>query len=134
MRLLLFSLLILASSCMTGSKTASMKNEPATLVTKYDSLQFHKGKTVILEGIMQMEKFVNKRGDVGDFYEFWLEMDGKNKVKLRNAGDAISKEPFTRKVHIQGVLFYGNIDSDDPKVQSRVGYRLDFNKITILKE
>ena len=91
------------------------------------------GENVVLEGVMLMEKFTDKKGSVHDFYEFWLEMNGNQRVFLRNAGEAISKEPFTRKVHIEGKLFHGNIDSDNEIAQSRVGYRLDFYKITIVK-
>lgn len=117
-------------SCIGTKKTVEVKDAP--IVKTYDELKIHIGKDIIAEGTLLMEKFVDKGGREHESYEFWLEMDGGNKVKVRNVGEAMSKEPFTHKVHMACKVFYGNIDSDDPKVQSRVGYRLDFTTVTII--
>lgn len=103
------------------------------VISNYEDLKANIGKDVILEGIMKMEKFVNKGGREFEFYEFWLEMNDGHQILLRNRGEAMSKEPFTHKVHIEGNLFYGNVDSTNPNAQSRVGYRLDFTKVTIVE-
>lgn len=136
MRLVLFLSLVIISSCKTSKPVAAVNPENLTVISNYDELKPHVGKVVILEGKMTMEKFVNKAGKEGDFYEFWLEMkntEGKiNQVMLRNKGEAISKEPITRQVQITGTLFYGSVDTDNPMAQSRVGYRLDYNAIKII--
>ncbi|WP_133121469.1 hypothetical protein [Raineya orbicola] len=104
------------------------------VLTQKSELQENIGKDVILEGIMQMQKFQNKAGRIFEFYEFWLQMADGTRVLLRNnMGHPLSKEPFTRKVHLKGKLFYGNIDSEDGKAQSRLGYRLDFTEWKIVE-
>jgi hypothetical protein len=54
-------------------------------------------------------------------------------VQLRNGAGPISKEPITQKVHIKGTLNYGSIDSDNPDVQSRLGFWLVFTQIDMLE-
>jgi hypothetical protein len=104
------------------------------VITESSQLEQHIGKEVVIEGIMQMKKFINKGGVPMEYYEFWVVLaDGKNILLRNNTGSALSKEPFTHKVHLTGRLFYGNMDSDDPKVQSRVGYRLDFTAWKIVE-
>jgi hypothetical protein len=134
--------LIACASKTSGTSTNPVSTTPGinakkdtnmTVIKNYEDLKANIGKDVILEGIMKMEKFVDKRNRVHEFYEFWLEMNDGHQVKLRNAGEAMSKEPFTHKVHIEGNLFYGNIDSSNPEAQSRVAYRLDFTKVTIVE-
>ena len=117
-------------SCVGTKKTVVVEELP--VVKTYAELESYKGKKIKAEGILIMEKFTDKGGREHEAYEFWLEMDGGNKVKVRNVGEAMSKEPFTHKVHMDCKVFYGNIDSDDPKVQSRVGFRLDFTTVTII--
>lgn len=105
-----------------------------SVITESAQLEQHIGKEVIVEGIMQMKKFINKRGMPMEYYEFWVELaDGKHILLRNNTGRALSKEPFTHKVHLAGTLFYGNMDSDDPRVQSRVGYRLEFTSWKIVE-
>ena len=125
---ILFSVLLI--SCIGTKKTVIIKEYP--IVSTYAELEKYKGKNITAEGTLLMEKFIDKGGREHEMYEFWLEMDGGNKVKVNNVGEAMSKEPFTHKVHMECKVFYGNIDSDDPKVQSRVGYRLDFTTVTII--
>jgi hypothetical protein len=104
------------------------------VITESSQLEQHIGKEVVIKGIMQMKKFINKGGVPMEYYEFWVVLaDGKNILLRNNTGSALSKEPFTHKVHLTGRLFYGNMDSDDPKVQSRVGYRLDFTAWKIVE-
>lgn len=121
---------LMFSSCLTVKKSGVVEDAP--IVKTYAELESFKGKNIKAEGILIMEKFTDKGGREHETYEFWLEMDGGNKVKVRNVGEAMSKEPFTHKVHLDCKVFYGNIDSDDPKVQSRVGFRLDFTTVTII--
>lgn len=104
------------------------------ILTHSSSFKDYVGKEVVLEGLMQMKKFNNKAGRGMDFYEFYLEMQDGTSILLRNnTGKALSKEPFTHKVHLRGKIFYGNIDDNDPKVQSRVGYRFDFTEWKIIE-
>lgn len=142
MKNIILLICVLVLSCRTTqpgssqSATSQGSSLSTDVIKNYDELSSSVGKQVILEGKMIMEKFVNKAGKESDFYEFWLEMkNSKNEtqlVMLRNKGEAISKEPITKQVHITGILFHGNIDNDDPKVQSRVGYRLDYTAIKII--
>jgi len=99
------------------------------MVTKYADLENYKKKDIIAVGILSEEKFVNGGGKVFDFTELWLKMEGGEKIKLRPIGEHNTKALVGKKVMVQGNLFHGNIDSDDPKQQSRYGYRLDFTKI-----
>lgn len=104
------------------------------VITESSQLEQSIGQEVIVEGIMQMKKFVNKGGISMEYYEFWVELaDGKHILLRNSTGGALSKEPFTHKVHLKGRLFYGSVDSDDPKVQSRIGYRLDFSAWEIVE-
>ncbi len=103
------------------------------IITRFEELNEVINQEVLVEGILLMKKFVNKANKTLDFYEFWLEMDNKNLVKVKNVGQAMSKEPFTHKVRLKTTVFFGNIDSSDPNVQSRVGYRLDFTEVEIIQ-
>lgn len=112
----------------------AQNDDKMTVISQSTQLQEHIGREVILEGIMQMQKFVNKGGLEMDFYEFYVELaDGKRILLRNNTGKPLSKEPFTHKVHLTGKLFYGNIDNNDPQVQSRVGYRFDFTEWKIIE-
>lgn len=104
------------------------------VITESSQLEQYIGKEVILEGLMQMKKFINKGGMPMEYYEFWVELaDGKNILLRNSTGAALSKEPFTHKVHLKGTLFYGSIDSNKPEEQSRMGYRLDFTSWKIVE-
>ncbi|MCU0429271.1 MAG: hypothetical protein MUF42_04805 [Cytophagaceae bacterium] len=105
---------------------------PMDTLTRYEQLNDFVGKNVWVEGILKMEKFTNKGGRILEFYEFWLEMNDGNSVLLRNVGEAMSKEPFTHYVRIKAHVFHGMLDTDDPNVQSRVGFRLDFTDVQII--
>lgn len=129
----------IALSCLFAAchsaKPAKEPLPPLPVIKEYDQLKKYVGKTITLEGTLLMEPFVDKGGRTHeDIQELWLEMNDQHRVKLRNIGEALSKEPFTHRVYIRGTLFYGNIDSDQPEAQSRVGYRLDFDRITMLSE
>ena len=76
---------------------------------------------------------MNKANKEGGFTEFWLEMDSSNLVLLRQKDKVFAKDYINHKVQVKGKLFQGNIDSDDPKVQSRYGYRLDYIEINVVK-
>lgn len=41
-------------------------------------------------------------------------------------------EIANKKVKMEAVIFYGNIDSDNPEHQSRVGYRIHYIAIIAL--
>lgn len=126
-------LIILCFTLMAALSYAQKKDASMVIITHSDQLQDHLGKEVIVEGIMQMKKFVDKGGRIREFYEFYVELADGRLILLRNmTGKPLSKEPFTRKVQLRGRLFYGNIDSDDPEVQSRVGYRFDFTDWKII--
>ncbi|GAB4134049.1 MAG: hypothetical protein OHK0045_19590 [Raineya sp.] len=116
------------------SYSYAQNDNKMTIVSQSTQLQEHIGKEIILEGIMQMRKFVNKGGQEMDFYEFYIELADGKRILLRNkTGNPLSKEPFTHKVHLKGKLFYGNIDSNEPKAQSRLGYRFDFTGWKIIE-
>lgn len=126
--------LIIICFTLIAVPSYAQHNAKMTIITKSSELQEQIGKEVILEGIMQMKKFVNKGGREMDFYEFYVELeDGKHILLRNNTGKPLSKEPFTHKVHLTGKLFYGNIDNDDPNVQSRIGYRFDFTSWKIIE-
>ena len=138
---LLFGSILVFDSC---KKVPALKSTDSTVlstttistmdtITTYAGLKPYIGKEAYVEGVLLMKKFVDKRGREHEIYEFWLEMDGGNRVMVRNIGEAMSKEPFTHKVRMKALVFYGNIDSDSPEVQSRVGYRLDFTEVVIIK-
>ena len=126
--------LIIICFTLTAALSYAQNNAKMTIITKFSELQEQIGKEVILEGIMQMNKFVNKGGREMDFYEFYVELEDRKHILLRNnTGNPLSKEPFTHKVHLTGKLFYGNIDNNDPQVQSRVGFRFDFTEWKIIE-
>jgi hypothetical protein len=116
---------------MTAFFAYSQKPASMPVITESSQLEQHIGKKVILEGIMKMKKFINKRGGIPmEYYEFWVELaDGKTVLLRNNTGSHLSKEPFTHKVHLTGTLFYGSLESDVPQV----GYRLDFTSWKIIE-
>lgn len=126
----LFSVLLL--SCLTPNK--STLNLSLHMIANYDSLDGYKSKEIIAIGVVKEEKFVNKGGKEMDFTELWLEMNDGRQIMLRQKGKKSAKDFVNRKSAVQGVLFYGNIDSDNPNAQSRVGYRLDYTDITWTKD
>jgi len=99
------------------------------MITDYALLEENKLKEIVVIGIVREEKFVNKGGKEFDFTELWLEMNDKHQIMLRQKGKVSAKDFVNGKVMVQGNLFYGNIDSDNPNAQSRVGYRLDYTDI-----
>lgn len=117
----------------------SISAQKMKVLSQKSELQAHINQEVILEGIMQMKKFENKnQAELGlEYYEFWLLLaDGYKVLLVNKTGKPLSKEPFTKKVRIKGKLFYGDIDNYtqiEEKVQSRVGYRLDFTELKIIK-
>ncbi|MEW6470002.1 MAG: hypothetical protein AB1458_13825 [Bacteroidota bacterium] len=120
---------ILIIACVSGNKTGIKNGLP--MVSKYDSLKSYKGMEILAAGKIVEEKFVNKGGKELDFTELWLEMDEGHRIMLRQRGKDKAKDYVGKQVKVQGTLFYGNIDSDDPKAQSRVGYRLDYTAISL---
>lgn len=119
--------------CQT-SKSTQVKNDESTVkkgfceVKNYTNLQSCKGDTAMVYGTIIREKFVNKGGRETDIIETLLKLEDSYKVHLRNLGSV--KVNFdnleNKKVKLQAIIFYGGIDSDDPKVQSRIGYRIDY--------
>lgn len=115
------------------SGTAIGANE-AVLIDTYGQLENYKDSSVIVIGKIVRKEFVNKGGRSTGIMETLLEMDKGETVNIRNKGtDVYDYEKLDgKKVEMKAVIFYGNIDSDNPAHQSRVGYRIDFTRITIL--
>jgi hypothetical protein len=126
----LFSFVLLFA-CKTQTKIELDNTLPK--VSTYEDLTNYISKEIIAEGIIVEEKFVNKGGKEMNFTEFWLEMNDKHRILLRQKGNAKAKDFLNKKVKTQGNLFYGNVDSDNPNAQSRVGYRLDYTNIAETK-
>ncbi|HAP44755.1 MAG: hypothetical protein A2087_12235 [Spirochaetes bacterium GWD1_61_31] len=104
----------------------------AIVITDLGKLRQYHGSLVRLDGRMSMESFQDKGGRQHDWFELWLTLDDGQLILLRSVMGPISKQPITHRVRVTGRLFYGNVDSDDPRAQSRVGYRLDFSAMEIV--
>lgn len=97
-------------------------------VKTYKDLEQNKGKNVYVMGTIIKEEFVNKGGRATGIYETLLKLSDGETVHIRNKGEnKYDFEKFVdKKVKLEAYIFYGNIDSDNPEHQSRVGYRIDF--------
>lgn len=103
-------------------------------VEKYADLETNKGKDAMVYGKIIRKEFENKAGKPTGVMETLLEMDNGETVNIRNKGtESYDYQKLDgKKVEMKAVIFYGNIDSDNPEHQSRVGFRIDYTLITIL--
>lgn len=97
-------------------------------------LEANKGKNAIVYGTIIREEFINKGGRATGNFETLIKLEDGETVHLRNKGENKYnyEELANKKVKIEAVIFYGNIDSDNPEHQSRVGYRIDYGTITVV--
>lgn len=130
-------LIILISACKTGSKVIEPETNSALTENKvevYSQLNDLKNKEAIVYGKIVQKEFVNKGGRSTGVMETLLELKDGETVHIRNKGENnYEYEKLTgKKVEIKALIFYGNIDSDNPEHQSRVGFRIDFSEIKVI--
>jgi hypothetical protein len=103
-------------------------------VKNKETLEANKGKNAIVYGTIIREEFINKGGHATGNFETLIKLEDGETVHLRNKGENKYdyKKLEGKKVKMEAVIFYGNIDSDNPEHQSRVGYRIDYITITAL--
>ncbi len=100
-------------------------------VNYFEQLELSKGKTAVVYGKIIRTDFINKAGKTTGVKETLLELSDGATVNIRNTGDKKYNYDYyeNKSVKMTGVVFYGNIDSDNPDHQSRVGYRIDYTSI-----
>lgn len=103
-------------------------------VEVYSQLNDLKNKEAIVYGKIIQKEFVNKGGRATGVMETLIELKDGETVHIRNIGEnKYEYEKLTgKKVEMKALIFYGNIDSDNPEHQSRVGFRIDFSEIHII--
>lgn len=122
--------ILFAFSCTKKSNNENIVAEKviSSEVKTYKDLEQNKGKNVYVIGIIIKQEFVNKGGRATGIYETLLKLSDGETVHIRNKGkNQYDFEKFIdKKVKLEAYIFYGNIDSDNPEHQSRIGYRIDF--------
>ncbi len=103
-------------------------------VKTYKEMEAKKGNNVYVFGTVVKEEFINKGGHATGNYETLLKLSDGETVHIRNKGEKIYDYDslLNKKVKMEALVFYGNIDSDNPVHQSRVGYRIDYTTITVV--
>ncbi len=111
-----------------------VKNNENTEVKNSKQLEENKGKNAIVFGTIIREEFINKGGRATGNFETLIKLEDGETVHIRNKGENKYnyEELANKKVKMEAVIFYGNIDSDNPEHQSRVGYRIDYTTITVI--
>ncbi len=140
MRVVIFILIFhsLLFSCSTRKKVGVeediINNLSFAEVKNAKQLEEAKGKNSIVYGTIIREEFINKGGRSTGYFETLIKIEDGETVHLRNKGENKYdyQELDNKKVKIEAVIFYGNIDSDNPEHQSRVGYRIDYTTITVV--
>jgi hypothetical protein len=138
-------LLLALDSCKEKKgmvKTETVKSEGETVVKNNENaevknanqLKENKGKNAVVYGTIIREEFINKGGRATGNFETLIKLEDGETVHIRNKGENKYnyEELANKKVKMEAVIFYGNIDSDNPEHQSRVGYRIDYTTITVL--
>jgi hypothetical protein len=138
-------LLLALGSCKEKKgmvKTETVKSEGETVVKNNENaevknanqLKENKGKNAVVYGTIIREEFINKGGRATGNFETLIKLEDGETVHIRNKGENKYnyEELANKKVKMEAVIFYGNIDSDNPEHQSRVGYRIDYTTITVL--
>lgn len=97
-------------------------------------MEENKGKNAYVFGTIIQKEFINKGGRATGVMEILLELKDGETVHIRNKGENIYDYETVKdkKVKLEAIIFYGNIDSDNPEHQSRVGYRIDYTTITVI--
>ena len=85
-------------------------------------LSAHSGQVLGLSGQYEWIEFRDKANRPRGFGEPWLKLEGGHRVLLRGFKNLPQD---SQNLTLYGRLFWGSIDSDNPQVQSRLGYRLD---------
>lgn len=131
-----FCLFCLLTFVITTGGFAQKKHATTMqILTNKSALAAHIGQDACIEGVLQKRKYTNKAGKLIDFEEPWLELEKNEWVLVRLASTHLLAElPYGSKVQLIGKVFYGSVDSDDPQVQSRLGYRIDCQEIKIIKK
>jgi hypothetical protein len=130
-----FVLFCLLSFVMTTGGFAQKKHTAMPVLTHKSQLAAHIGQEVCVEGVLRTRKYIDKAGRTSDFEEPWLEMEAEEWVLVRaTSTHLLAQLPYDRKVQLVGKVFYGSVDSDDPQVQSRIGYRIDWKEIKIVEK
>lgn len=130
-------LFILLFSCKTGSKMVEPETTGSLTDNKvevYSQLNDLKNKEATVYGKIVQKEFVNKGGRATGVMETLIELKDGETVHIRNIGEnKYEYEKLTgKKVEMKALIFYGNIDSDNPEHQSRVGFRIDFSEIKVI--
>lgn len=138
-------LILVMGSCKEKKeavKSETVKSEVETTsksgenmeVRNAKQLEENKGKKVIVYGTIIREEFINKGGRATGNFETLIKLEDGKTIHLRNKGENKYnyEELADKKVKTEAVIFYGNIDSDNPEHQSRVGYRIDYTVITVI--
>lgn len=113
----------------------SSKNSDEFLEVKNaKQLKEAKHKNALVYGTIVREEFINKGGRATGNFETLIKLEDGETVHIRNKGEnKYNYEDLSnKKVKMEAVIFYGNIDSDNPEHQSRVGYRIDYTVITVI--
>jgi hypothetical protein len=134
--LIIFCTVFIFSACKTGKESAVAEVKSTDLISTpivkyYIEFETNKGKEVLIYGKIIQKEFVNKGGRNTGVMETLLQLNDGETVHIRNKGEnKYDYEKLAGKnVEMKAIIFYGNIDSDNPEHQSRVGFRIDYTEI-----
>ncbi len=122
---ILFAILVIMVSCKT------MKSD------KKDVLVQRTASYVWMSGMIFTNSFINKVGEPNpDIQDYYFHYSGENYfIKLSECEWEGNISDFNMIwVKIRGEIRNGLWDSDDPKVQSRIGYYLVFSDIEVIEQ
>lgn len=138
-------LALVLGSCSNEKETVKTVVTPSEIITPItnqdpvevknsEQMKENKGKNAIVFGTIIREEFINKGGRATGNFETLIKLEDGETVHIRNKGENkyVYEDLSNKKVKMEAVIFYGNIDSDNPEHQSRVGYRIDYTTITII--
>jgi hypothetical protein len=130
------SIFLFSFSCAEHqpSNVIVAENIQSKEVRSHKALEENKGKSALVFGTIIREEFTNKAGKSTGNFETLIKLEDGETVHLRNKGENKYnyEDLANKKVKIEAIIFYGNIDSDNPEHQSRVGYRIDYTVISII--
>jgi len=131
-------LFLLSFSCSKYKPIVNDFNttEPVEMkeVRTIKDMEENKAKNAFVFGTIIREEFTNKGGRATGNFETLIKLEDGETVHIRNKGENKYnyEDLANKKVKMEAFIFYGNIDSDNPEHQSRVGYRIDYTVISVV--
>ncbi len=117
-----------------GSETTKIDTTMKKIST-CDELKFTNPLLFVeITGQLVQEPFVNKAGKENyNIMEWYLMLSDGCRIYLKNyhSQKETMESVKNRQVIITGMIRYGQVDSDDPNVQSRIGHMLSVQSVRV---